>query len=105
MIEAVPLHRDAPPKPATGEPCNGCGVCCALERCPMARLLLPRAESRACPALEWIAAERRYRCGLAQRPGHYVRWLPRRWETAAARWIAARIAAGSGCDCDAAELP
>jgi hypothetical protein len=104
MIE-VPLHRDAPTKPPEGEPCNGCGVCCALERCPMAWLLLPRGDSRACAALEWSSAERRYRCGLVLRPAHHVGWLPRRWEQPAARWIASRIAAGSGCDCGASELP
>jgi hypothetical protein len=29
MIELA-LHRDAPAKPAQGETCNGCGVCCAM---------------------------------------------------------------------------
>ena len=32
--QIVHLHRDAPPKPAPGAPCNGCGVCCAAETCP-----------------------------------------------------------------------
>lgn len=105
MIEAVPLHRDAPAKPREGEPCNGCGVCCALERCPMARLLLPHGGGRACAALEWHSGERRYRCGLVLRPAHYIRWLPRRWEVRAGRWIAVRIAAGTACDCGASELP
>nr|AMK59244.1 conserved hypothetical protein [uncultured bacterium UPO46] len=42
----------------------------------------------------------RYRCGLAQDPRRYSRWLPawlERWlRPAFARWIAA----GSGCDAD-----
>lgn len=95
MIEAVGLHRDAPAKPARGQPCNGCGICCAIERCPQALLLLPR-EGGVCPALEWHADAQNYRCGLVLRPAHHVRWLPKRWEGAAGRWLATRIAAGSG---------
>lgn len=102
MIE-IALHREAPAKPGEGEACNGCGVCCALGRCPMAWLLLPLGRG-ACPALEWRDAERRYRCGLVERPAQYVRWLPNRWNERAARWLAYRIAAGSGCDCGATEV-
>lgn len=102
-VRTITLHALAPPKPAAGEGCNGCGICCAYERCPPALLFLPR-QAGLCPALEWEADAARYRCGLARRPAHHVRWLPRRWEAPAARWFAARIAAGTACDCDAVEI-
>jgi hypothetical protein len=102
MIE-LPLHRDAPAKPPEGAPCNGCGVCCAMTRCPAGWLFLPLAKGP-CPALEWQDGERRYRCGLVSRPAKYLAWLPRRWEVRAGRWFASRIAAKAGCDCDAFEV-
>jgi len=100
--EVIHLHRAAPAKPAEGAACNGCGVCCALETCPVARLRFLRIAGP-CPALEWSAAESRYRCGLLLRPAHYVGALPRVAEGAARRLLARWISAGSGCDC-AAEI-
>jgi hypothetical protein len=102
MIELA-LHRDAPAKPAQGETCNGCGVCCAMERCPPALLLLPLRKG-ACPALEWRDGEHRYRCCLVSSPADHLGWLPRRWQARAGRWFASRIAAGAGCDCGACEV-
>lgn len=86
----IHLHRQAPPKPAPGAPCNGCGVCCAAETCPLG-LLLFRRRRGPCPALEWHADEGggRYRCGLLV--------PPRPLHALFARWIAA----GTGCDSDA----
>lgn len=98
--EIIRLHRAAPPKPAVGAPCNGCGVCCALETCPAARLRFLQAAGP-CPALEWMPAENRYRCGLLQRPAHYLGLLPRFAEASARRLFARWIAAGAGCDCSA----
>jgi len=103
MIQTLLLHADAPPKPAEGAPCNGCGICCAAERCPVACLFLPRREG-ACAALEWDAEQRRYRCGMVVHTADYVRWLPRRWQGRAGKWFASRIAAGKGCDFDATEV-
>lgn len=97
--EIIHLHRAAPAKPAPGQPCNGCGVCCALETCPAGRLRFLRAAGP-CPALEWSAGEQRYRCGLLARPGHYLK-LPAALAPLAARCLARSIAAGRGCDCDA----
>jgi len=85
--DIIHLHTAAPAKPAPGAPCNGCGVCCALETCPAARLRFLRAAGP-CPALEWSAGERRYHCGLLVQPRlRWLRPLLRRW-----------IAAGQGCD-------
>ncbi|CAA7615229.1 hypothetical protein [Magnetospirillum sp. UT-4] len=88
-IATVALHSDAPAKPAFGAACNGCGLCCALTTCPLARIRFLRVRGP-CPALDWIEAERRYRCGI----GRFMRWLPQRLML---RWIAA----GVGCDCRA----
>ncbi|MEY2633942.1 MAG: hypothetical protein RIR00_2596 [Pseudomonadota bacterium] len=101
MPEIIHLHPRAPAKPVVGAACNGCGVCCALETCPLARLRFLRRRGP-CPALEWMAAEGRYHCGLLSRPADFIRGLPAawvpRWQRLARRWIAA----GQGCDCDVA---
>ena len=33
------LQPEAPPKPALGAPCNGCGVCCGWQPCPLGVLV------------------------------------------------------------------
>jgi len=50
------LHRDALPKPDFGAPCNGCGVCCASEPCPLGVLLSWRRRGR-CRLLHVDGAE------------------------------------------------
>ncbi len=96
----IALHAAAPAKPAVGAPCNGCGVCCAIETCPAARLLFLQRRGP-CRALEWNDAARRYHCGLVLRPQAHLRWLPPLLRNAAQRWAARAIAAGIGCDCEA----
>lgn len=85
----IHLHREAPPKPAVGDPCNGCGLCCATEPCPIGAVLSLRRSGR-CDALEWDDAGARYRCGLLVRAGR----AGRASERLVARWIAA----GTACD-------
>lgn len=97
--QIIHLHRTAPAKPAEGDACNGCGVCCALETCPAARLRFLQRQGP-CPALEWQAEESRYRCGLVMRPAHYLGGLSlpgMPLKQLLSRWIAA----GKGCDCSA----
>ena len=97
--QIIHLHRNAPSKPQVGQACNGCGVCCALNTCPVARLRFLR-KAGPCPALAWSGDEMRYRCGLLQTPKRYFPALPisdDRLRRLLARWIAA----GIGCDCDA----
>ncbi|MBS1143689.1 MAG: hypothetical protein H6R14_1095 [Proteobacteria bacterium] len=98
--QIIHLHPAAPAKPAEGQPCNGCGVCCALETCPAARLRFLQAKGP-CPALHWSAAEQRYRCGLLASPRAYFGWLPGFVEPLVQRLVARWIAAGQGCDCSA----
>jgi hypothetical protein len=85
----IHLHVRAPAKPAVGEPCNGCGLCCAAEPCPLG-MVIGRRRQGACPALRWDPAGSRYRCGLladATRAGPLRARIVSRW-----------IAAGKGCD-------
>ncbi len=88
------LHRKAPPKPALGQPCNGCGLCCAAEPCPLG-MLLSRRRLGACVALQWVPAAATYRCGVLVQPRRWLPWLPASWaRRLAQRWIAV----GAGCD-------
>lgn len=88
------IHPLAPSKPAVGEPCNGCGVCCATEPCPLG-IVVSRRLRGACAALQWDAAGGRYRCGVVDEPRRWLPVLPAAWaRRLAARWIAA----GQGCD-------
>ena len=95
----IELHQEAPAKPLPGQPCNGCGVCCAMETCPVGRLRF-RQTHGPCPALTWSGKDRRYHCGLLRTPQAYFRWLPRFAEAPARRLLARWIAADTGCDCD-----
>ncbi|MFN7695001.1 MAG: hypothetical protein ACK5O3_13280 [Burkholderiales bacterium] len=95
----VYIHLDAPAKPAFGAPCNGCGVCCLAEPCPLG-VLASRKRQGACSALEWDDAERQYRCGMLRSASTHL-W-GRAWPRIdgllgrlSARWIAAGI---GGCD-------
>jgi hypothetical protein len=89
MRHLIRLHAHAPAKPGIGAACNGCGVCCLSQPCPLG-MLISRRRSGPCAAVAWDAAAARYRCGLidARRPLRSA--LARRW-----------IAAGRGCDSDA----
>ncbi|MEX1165924.1 MAG: hypothetical protein WEK74_03490 [Hydrogenophaga sp.] len=93
----VHIQPAAPIKPALGEPCNGCGVCCLLEPCPLGQVISLK-RSGACDALRWSETESLYRCGvLTDAPGVLgPRW---RWAAPMLRRLARRwIAAGEGCD-------
>ena len=102
------IHKEplAPAKPALEEPCNGCGVCCLAEPCPLG-MVLSRKRTGACDALVWVASAATYRCGAVTEPQEVLqRALPAVLRTLrdplspaltrlAVRWIAA----GTGCDC------
>jgi hypothetical protein len=87
MGTVIRIHALAPPKPALGAACNGCGVCCLSEPCPVGMLISLR-RTGACRALRWDEGAARYRCGLMAH---------RTLRPIVARWIAA----GQGCDSDA----
>lgn len=95
--QVIHIHAEAPAKPALGAPCNGCGVCCLAEPCPLGQLI-SRKRVGACDALRWDAALLVYRCG-ALIDAHNVlgprwRWTAPLFTRLARRWIAA----GVGCD-------
>ena len=99
IARVIAIEPAAPHKPALGQPCNGCGVCCLAEPCPVG-MLVSRRRQGPCVAVIWEAATSRYRCGLASRPLAALGWrfapgwLLRVFARLARRWISA----GSGCD-------
>lgn len=95
--QIIYLHPAAPWKPAPGAPCNGCGVCCAIETCPVARVLLLQWRGP-CRALQWQASSQRYVCGMMENPARWLPLLPRRLEAWLGDRVRRSIAAGIGCD-------
>ncbi len=103
--QVVFWHGDAPAQPAMGQPCNGCGLCCLAEPCPLG-MLVSRRRHGACVALRWLPGTEpaaggqagRYVCGMVADPagvtGWRNRWLLQALTRLARRWIAA----GQGCD-------
>jgi hypothetical protein len=93
--QIIHIQPEAPPKPALGAPCNGCGVCCLAEPCPLG-VLLSRRRRGACVALRWSAPQSRYECGALSAPAEVLGWLGRL--PGVRRWVVRWIAAGRGCD-------
>jgi hypothetical protein len=90
------LQPEAPAKPAVGAACNGCGVCCAADPCPLG-MFISRRRHGACAALLWDSMAARYQCGAVAAPERFLRWLP----ASLARRLALRwIASARGCDAD-----
>lgn len=101
----IHIQAQAPRKPAPGAPCNGCGVCCLLEPCPLGQLLTRRRRG-ACKALRWHEAVPAYRCGALEAPRAVLeqllpgrlrglaRWLAPGLARLARRWIGLQL----GCD-------
>jgi hypothetical protein len=107
LPQIIHIQPAAPHKPALGQPCNGCGVCCLAEPCPLGQLL-SRRRTGDCAALRWEPASGLYRCGALRAPVEVLQAAlpvaPGRWlqplllpllRRLAGRWIAA----GRGCDC------
>jgi hypothetical protein len=85
--QVIMIHPDAPPKPEYGQPCNGCGVCCHSELCPVGIVRFWKIKGR-CPALLWDHQASKYRCNL----------LHAEKQTLLRKWIYRSIGAGLGCD-------
>jgi hypothetical protein len=85
-------------KPAYGSPCNGCGVCCEKELCPLAAALYDRWAGP-CPALLPADAKGAKACGLIADPARFFPLKVRRFGAGELSRTAALInGAGLGCD-------
>lgn len=103
--QLILIRREASPKPGTNAPCNGCGVCCLLEPCPLGVVLSARRRG-ACVAVRWHEDLHQYRCGALSDPLNVLQdalprplrrlapWLRPGLVRLAKRWIAV----GEGCD-------
>lgn len=89
----IHIEPAAPSKPALGEPCNGCGLCCLAEPCPVG-IVFSLRRSGACRLLQWDGVHQRYLCGALGRAQTWPRWCARLLTALLKRWIAA----GAGCD-------
>ena len=106
-FQVILLQREAPAKPVPGAACNGCGVCCLSEPCPLGMVLSGHRHG-ACSALRWHEVDRRYLCGaMAEPDGVLQASLPAalQWARPALarmlqRWAGRWIAASTGCDSD-----
>lgn len=103
MARVFWIQPEAPPKPALGEPCNGCGLCCLAEPCPIGMVVSLR-RTGTCRALVWSETERRYQCGMLVQPLRHLglpALSPSAWPNRLLRrWSARMIAAGIGCDAE-----
>ena len=72
--QVIRLHPAAPAKPPETAPCNGCGVCCAAEPCPIGVLVSGR-RTGACAR---CCGMRTAGCTAAawSRAAEVLRWLP-----------------------------
>ena len=95
--QIVELHPHAPSKPEYSAKCNGCGVCCAAEPCPVAYIFLFQFKGR-CRALLWQNDEHRYVCGMVLYPDKMAGIIPHRFRGLMGKFFASRIATGMGCD-------
>lgn len=103
--QTIRIHPQAPQKPVEGMPCNGCGVCCLSEPCPLGVLLSGRRHG-ACQALRWSESSLLYRCGAIMESRDVLDQAMPLWLRPIALWLSplmARlvkrgVAAGVGCD-------
>lgn len=92
--QIIQIQPHASHKPPVGAACNGCGICCLAEPCPVG-VVLSLSRVGPCKALRWVDAERQYRCGALGDCATGLR----------ARVIGRWIGAGAGCDCDLEGVP
>lgn len=96
MSDSTKAGLRAPEKPQFGDPCNGCGLCCAAEPCGIAREFIAGVTDQGpCPAMEFEAGW--FWCGMIRRPGHYL-GLPHDWaDVFLGNEMAEALGAGQGC--------
>lgn len=87
----VAAKHDLPPKPRWGQPCNGCGLCCILEQCPIS--LATFGPELICPALTMRPGSSG--CGLVETPGAFFN---DDMADELGAFIALILGVGTGCD-------
>ena len=103
--QVIYIHVEAPAKPEEGAPCNGCGVCCLTQPCPLG-ILLSGTRKGACTAVRWRDDSSRYICGALGEPYAVVKrrlpkglgWMAKPLAAVLPRLAHRWIAAGMGCD-------
>jgi hypothetical protein len=84
-------------KPAHGEPCTRCGLCCIATLCPLARTVFGERDGP-CPALSFV--EGGSTCGLVAEPIKFARVVAMRSGVETASQAALHLI-GSALGCDA----
>lgn len=97
--QKINIHYNAPKKPQWGNTCNGCGVCCLAEPCPISQIMFLR-RSGSCPAIVWQSHINRYECGMVISPSQHHRLIPLCADSVLTGIFKRWIAAGIGCDSD-----
>lgn len=95
---AIALPMTAPEKPAYGQPCNGCGLCCAAEPCAVAVEFLGETEGP-CRAMEFEAG--RFWCGMVRNPGKHIGlddFAANAIRESVGKLVAHMLGVGRGCD-------
>ncbi len=103
ITPTIAIHPLAPAQPRTGEPCNGCGVCCLAFPCPLG-MVLSFERMGCCSARRRSDTGRRYLCGAISDARSALpwglKWLAPRLSRVARRWVAS----GIGCDTRSANI-
>jgi Fe-S-cluster-containing hydrogenase component 2 len=95
--QVIHIHQSAPEKPKLGDSCNGCGVCCLAEPCPIS-LIMFMQRSGPCPAVVWQSHRNKYECGMVISPSAQHRCIPVWADPLLIRLFKRWIAVGIGCD-------
>lgn len=90
MPVAISLPVHAPYKAKKGQPCNGCGYCCAAEVCEVGLAMFGENQPAPCPAMEFDESGRRFNCGVVRMAGEISPMY--------AAYLKLKLGIGMGCD-------
>ncbi len=82
--------QTAPEKPKFGQPCNGCGFCCASEVCEIGLGIFGKDTPAPCPAMTFKRG--RFECGAVNAAD--------KMGPAEGLYLRLRLGIGLGCDSD-----
>lgn len=103
------IESRAPGKPKKGQPCNGCGYCCAAELCAIGKQIFVNGGKLIegdddepvpgpCPAMEFVGGK--FICGIYSNPMAYMPNLKTFAVEDIRVLVAKGIGFGRGCDAD-----